>query len=320
MNIHDTMSNPFYNRDILDAVEFNHANLEYLMPLIARIKSTIESGTVITLLRGRILAALFYEPSSRTFGSFVAAMQRLGGGFIPLQGMGNSSVIKGETLTDTIRTFANYADAIVLRHSEVGSAKIAAEFSDKPILNAGDGIGEHPTQAPQDIFTIRETLGLVDDFHIVFLGDLGHYRNVNSLVKALSNYKKIRFTFVSPKEVRIQDHLHQFLKERKADFREIESLDAVIAEADVVYVTRVKKEYMTDKLYQKIQGQYVIDKRTLAQMKKKSIVMHPFPRVGEIAVEVDLDDRAVYIRQQMRNGMYARMALLASILVKEVKL
>ncbi|RJR14634.1 aspartate carbamoyltransferase [Candidatus Microgenomates bacterium] len=313
------MINPIYKKDIISAEQFSRRDLEYILSLTASMKKMVESEGGNSLLRGRILTALFYEPSSRTFGSFVAAMQRLGGGFVPLHGMGFSSVTKGETLPDTIRTFASYSDAIVLRHSDVGSAKLAAEFSDVPILNAGDGIGEHPTQAPQDIFTMQQMLGSLKNMHIVFVGDLAHYRNVNSLVKALLLFPKITMTFVSPKEVQIQPQLREYIKRHKAKIHEVEDLNHVVGDADVLYVTRVKKEYMSEELYKKIKDKYVIDRNILKKMKKKSIIMHPLPRVGEIAVEVDLDQRAVYFREQMRNGMYTRMALLASVLLKEVK-
>lgn len=313
------MKNPFFNRDILSGGEYSQKDIDYLLDLTAKMKKMVEKKGGTDICRGKILTALFYEPSSRTFGSFVAAMQRLGGGFIPLQGVNNSSVAKGETLPDTIRTFASYTDVIVLRHAEVGSAKIAAEFSEKPILNAGDGIGEHPTQAPQDVFTILQTLGTLKNIHIVFVGDLAHYRNVNSLVKVLMLFPKVRLSFVSPAEAAIQPQLREYMKSHKHDFAETENLDEVLSSADVLYVTRVKKEYMTDVLYKRIQGKYIIDRKTVAKMKKKSIIMHPLPRVGEISVEVDLDERAVYFREQMRNGMYTRMALLASVLLKEVK-
>lgn len=314
------MKNQFFQKDILDAGKFDKASIEYILTLTSQMKKMVQEKGGNDLLKGKIMAALFFEPSSRTFGSFVVAMQRLGGGFLPLHDMSSTSVKKGETLPDTIQTFASYTDVIVMRHNEVGSAKIAAEFTEKPIINAGDGIGEHPTQAMQDLFTIKESLGTIDGLNIVMIGDLGHYRPINSLVKALAHFKNITISFVSPPQVKIQESLRLFLKDRGISFAEYETYDKILSNADVLYVTRVKKEYMSDELYNQIQGKYVIDRGTLKYMKQKSIVMHPFPRVGEISVEVDLDKRAVYIREQMKNGMYARMALLASVLLKEVKI
>ncbi len=312
------MNNPIFRKHILNANQFTKVDIDYVVELTGRMKHIVETEGGIDLLKHKILAALFYEPSSRTFSSFITAIQRLGGGFIPLNNMDNTSVKKGESFPDTIQTFSNYADVLVIRHPEIGAVAKVAEFSNKPILNAGDGIGEHPTQCFQDIFTMKSSLGKVDGLHIVMVGDLGHYRNVNSLAKGLVHYKNIKITFVSPSQVKIQEELREFLKDHHLNFSECESLAEVIADADVLYVTRVKKEYMTEELYSQIQGKYIIDKKIVEQMKKNSIIMHPFPRLGEIAVEVDQDIRAVYIREQMKNGMYTRMALLASVLLPEI--
>lgn len=314
------MNNPFYQQDILSADQYTKEEIEYILSLTQKMKHVVETVGGNDILRHKMLAALFFEPSSRTFSSFITAMQRLGGGFIPMHGMNYTSVQKGETLEDTIQTFASYADAIVMRHPEAGSVHTAAKVTKKPIINAGDGVGEHPTQCLQDLFTIRQNLGSIDNIRIVMIGDLGHYRPVNSLAKVLVHFHNVELCFVSPPQVKIQDSLRKFLTDHQTNFSEHEALDEVIAEADVLYVTRVKKEYMTEELYNQIQGKYVIDKKTLHQMKKTSIIMHPFPRLGEISVDVDNDTRAVYIREQMKNGMYTRMSLLASILLSEVRI
>jgi len=268
------------------------------------------------LLEDSILTALFYEPSSRTFGSFVSAMQKLGGGIIPLQGMTYSSVAKGETLEDTVRTFECYSDVIVIRHPEVGSAKRAAAVASVPIINAGDGVGEHPTQALLDVFTIVNTFPKIDGLKIALVGDLLNGRTVHSLSKLLVKVGKVEFFFVSPKILRMP----QEIKERINDhtkMTEIEKLEEIIGKVDVVYVTRIQKERFSDLTsYEKVKNSYVVTKALLKKAKKDMILMHPLPRVGEIEAEVDKDTRAVYLREQMRNGLYIRMALLAAVLGK----
>ena len=306
----------FKGKDILSTLQFSKKDIDILFDTSDQMKKLVLTKGGSDILRGKIMAALFYEPSSRTFGSFVAAMQRLGGGFIPLQGMTNSSVAKGETLSDTIKTFASFSDIIAMRHPEVGSTHIAAEATDIPVLNGGDGINEHPTQALFDFYTIKDELGTMDDFTITFFGELGHYRSINSMPKLLYHYPKIKMNFVSPKQVGLSKETKRFLQERNVPITETENIDDVISDTDVLYVTRVKKEFLPEALYKKIKGKYIVDNTMLKKMKKKSIVMHNLPRVDEIAVEVDEDPRAVYLRSEMRNGMYIRMALIALVLGK----
>ena len=268
-------------------------------------------------LKGKIMTALFYEPSSRTFGSFIASMQRLGGGIIPIQGVSYSSVSKGESLPDTVRTFESFSDVIVIRHPEVGSAKIAAEFCRKPVINAGDGIGEHPTQAILDFYTITQHFPRVSGLTITMVGDMYNGRTIHSLAKLLSLFGGVTLNFVSPDLLRVSPSLLTLLKERKTTYAEHENIEGALGETDVLYVTRVQKERFSDlAMYEKLKHRYIVTPKTLSTMKKKSIIMHPFPRVGEITMDVDLDPRAVYITEQMRNGMYIRMALLSLVLRK----
>ena len=307
-------TNGFYGQDILAVSQFNRQNLSYLFALAERMRDVVEERGGIDLLKHRVLAALFYEPSTRTSSSFIAAMERLGGSVIPItQGVQFSSVSKGESLPDTIRTLEQYADAIVLRHPETGSAAIAARYAQKPVINAGDGIGEHPTQALLDLFTILEGLGTIDGLTIAMVGDLRYGRTVHSLVELLLDYN-IRLRFVSPEILRVPLDLSNRVRDAGFDVRETYDVHDVIREADVLYVTRVQKERFGDLAqYEQVKDYYKITPELLAHARSNMIVMHPLPRVNEISYEVDIDPRAAYFRQ-VRNGLYVRMALLAAVL------
>ncbi|MFH1781990.1 MAG: aspartate carbamoyltransferase, partial [Patescibacteria group bacterium] len=247
------------------------------------------------------------------FSSFISAMQRLGGGIIPLNGMSNTSVAKGETLEDTARVFSAYADVIVMRHPQAGACKIFAKYAGVPVINAGDGIGEHPTQALIDLYTIKEELGRITKLHIMFIGDLAHYRPVNSLAKLMSLYPEVTFTFATPQEVSIQDSLREYLNEKKINYNEISDFTDVLPVIDVLYITRVKKEYMSRELYRRIKGSYIVNKDMANKMKKKSLIMHCLPRVDEISLDLDNDPRSVYFSSQLSNGLFVRMAILEAI-------
>lgn len=311
------MKNTLFGRSIIDASEITHADIEAVTARAKEMRKMVNEKGGDKRLTGKIMAALFYEPSSRTFSSFVTSMQRLGGGIIPLLGMNNTSVSKGETLEDTARVFSAYADVLVMRHPEAGSVKTVAENALSPVINAGDGIGEHPTQGLIDLFTIREKFKEQENLHILFIGDLAHYRPVNSLSKLLSLYPRIKISFVTPEQVPIQGSLRKYLQERKIEFSEQKDFLEKIGEIDVLYVTRVKKEYMDEGLYHKIQGSYIVDKKVISRMKKDSIVMHCLPRVGEIHTGIDQDPRSIYFTSQLQNGLYVRMALLDLILRKD---
>ena len=249
------------------------------------------------LLKGKILASLFYEPSTRTSSSFTSAMERLGGSVIPINEVRYSSVAKGESLPDTVRTLECYADVIVLRHPEVGASAQAAQYCRKPVINAGDGIGEHPTQALLDLFTIVEELGQVDGLTVTLLGDLKYGRTVHSLARLLSLYD-VQINYVSPEILRMPAEYIEELQQKGIPQAEFGSLEPVIAASDVLYVTRVQKERFEDlDEYEKVKHAFVITPETLQPAKERMVVMHPLPRVGEISMEVDDDPRAAYFRQ-----------------------
>ena len=306
---------PWYGKDILSVKQFSRADLEYVFGVAHEMRAMVERVGTFDLLKGKILANLFYEPSTRTSSSFMAAMQRLGGAVIPINEVRYSSVAKGESLPDTVRTLECYADVIVLRHPETGSAALAAKYAKKPVINAGDGIGEHPTQALLDLFTIREELGDIDGLTVTMLGDLKYGRTVHSLSKLLALFK-VKVNYVSPDILKMPADLIAQLRERGLPQTERSKLDEVLAETDVLYVTRVQKERFADlSQYESVKNAYVITQETMRRAKSKMVLMHPLPRVGEIAPEVDDDPRAAYFRQ-MEYGLYVRMALLATVLGK----
>ena len=313
-------TNNLFQQDILTVDQFSPAMVKTVFETAKAMEKIVLTKGKSNLLEGKMMTALFYEPSSRTFSSFITAMQRLGGGIIPLQGVAYSSVSKGETLPDTVRTFASYSDVIVIRHPEAGSAKIAAEFCDKPVINAGDGVGEHPTQALLDLFTITNHFGKAKGLTVTMVGDLLNGRTVHSLSKLLSMYAPLTINLVSPEILRMPEMLVKRLKNAGVTVNETETLTGALAETDVLYVTRVQKERFTDlDIYEKLKHHYIISPAIMAKTKKTTVLMHPLPRVGEITPEVDLDKRAIYFTEQMRNGMYVRMALLALVLKEDAK-
>lgn len=306
-----------YQQDILTVDQFNKKDLRTITQLAHKMRALVNRSGGSDLLKGKLMTALFYEPSSRTFGSFIASMQRLGGSFIPIQGVTYSSVSKGESLVDTVRTFASYSDIVVLRHPEVGSAKLAAEFCNKPLINAGDGVGEHPTQALLDFFTISGHFEGIRGLTVTLVGDLLYGRTVHSLAKLLSLYTPLTINLVSPKLLVMPDEIMERLNKKGIKIIVTENLSDVIEISDVLYVTRVQKERFTDlDVYERLKNRYIITSEVVKKLKKKAIIMHPFPRVGEISLDIDLDPRAVYIKEQLSNGMYIRMALLKLILTK----
>ncbi len=300
-------------RHVVESQQFSRPLLEELLDRTDEIKRQPHhfSGR----LNGQVMAALFYEPSTRTRLSFEAAMLRLGGRTMGTDNAREfSSAAKGETLEDTIRIVSGYADLIVLRHNEEGAAKRAAAVSSVPVINAGDGPGQHPTQALLDLYTIRDELGHIDGVRIAMVGDLANGRTVRSLAYLLSKFRDIRICFVAPPQVAMKDDIKQHLDEHHVQWVESQDLDVVLPQVDVIYQTRIQKERFSDEAsYLALKGVYRIDASTLARMKKESIVMHPLPRVDEIAPEVDADPRAAYFRQA-RNGLYIRMALLDKVL------
>jgi aspartate carbamoyltransferase catalytic subunit len=289
-------------------------------PLIDSLFKTARSfdfNSEYDVLKGKIVALLFYEQSSRTSNSFKSAAQRLGAKIIGTENAKEfSSVAKGESLEDTIRVFGGFAHGIVLRHSEEGSAKRAAEVSRRPIINAGDGRGQHPTQALLDIYTIKQEIGRLDDFSIAFVGDLAYGRTVRSLCYLLGKFDGVDITFVSPENLRIGTDIKDYLTRHGVNFKESTKLDEVLPKADIVYVTRIQKERMAIEDYEKARGLYVINQKNLGLVRREARVMHPLPHVEEIDLPVKIeetDERIAYFRQA-ENGMYVRMALLSHML------
>ena len=266
-------------------------------------------------LRGRLLATIFYEPSTRTRLSFESAMMRLGGNVISTENAREfSSAIKGETVEDTVRILCGYADAIAMRHHEEGALARAVSVADVPIVNAGDGPGEHPTQALLDLYTIRHELGRIDDLHIAMVGDLRYGRTVRSLSLLMRQTNNCHITFVSPTAVAMREDIKDALDAAGITWDEETDLAATMKSADVVYQTRIQKErFASADDYLAVKGTYIIDEEMMTNLADHAIVMHPLPRVDEIAVEVDNDPRAAYFRQA-RNGVYVRMALLNQLL------
>ncbi len=311
----DKQDAPFYGKDIISVKQFSRNDLDYIFEVATEMEEMVRRVGSFDLLKGKIIANLFYEPSTRTSSSFTAAMERLGGSVIPINEVRYSSVSKGESLPDTVRTLEAYADVIVLRHPEIGSAELAARYARKPIINAGDGVGEHPTQALLDLFTIQQELGRVEGLTVTMVGDLKYGRTVHSLASLLTLFK-VKINYVSPELLRMPEYIIDEIGQKRVEQAQYSSLDPVLAESDVLYVTRVQKERFTDQdEYESVKNAFIISPDTLAKAKDEMIVMHPLPRVGEITMEVDDDPRAAYFRQ-MEYGLYVRMALLAMVLGK----
>ncbi|URA10966.1 aspartate carbamoyltransferase [Thermospira aquatica] len=297
---------------ILDAKQFTREILEDLFLRAIRLEKQPNLG----LLAGKIMVTLFYEPSTRTRLSFETAMIRLGGNVVSTENAAQfSSAAKGETIEDTVRVISGYGDVVVIRHFEEGAAYRASQVSSIPVINAGDGTGQHPTQALLDLYTIQKELGHIDDVSVAMVGDLANGRTVRSLAYLLSFYKNIRLFFVSPPNVRMRDDIKEYLQNQHIPFEEVDNLNEVASKVDVIYQTRIQRErFSSIEEYEKTRGIYIITRETLSLMQSHAIVMHPLPRVDEIAYEVDNDPRAAYFRQA-HNGLFIRMALLEKVLV-----
>ncbi|HEX6487298.1 MAG TPA: aspartate carbamoyltransferase [Candidatus Dormibacteraeota bacterium] len=300
-------------RHVVESQQFSREMLEEVFGRAVAIRR--EPHLYAGRLQGRVMAALFYEPSTRTRLSFEAAMLRLGGRTMGTDNAREfSSASKGETLEDTTRIVAGYADVIVLRHHEEGAARRAAEVSDVPVINAGDGPGQHPTQALLDLFTIQDEIGRVDGITVAMVGDLANGRTVRSLAYLLSKFRDVRVVFVAPPAVAMREDIKQHLDENGVAWREEADLDKVLPDVDVVYQTRIQKErFASEDEYKAVKGVYVIDADTMRKLRPEAVVMHPLPRVDEITTDVDSDPRAAYFRQA-RNGLHIRMALLDMVL------
>lgn len=263
---------------------------------------------------GLKLVTCFYEPSTRTRLSFESAMLNLGGSVIGFSDAGSSSASKGESVADTIRVVSCFADICAMRHPKEGAPMVAAQFSSIPVINAGDGGHQHPTQTLTDLLTIRSLKGRLGDFTIGLCGDLKFGRTVHSLINALVRYEGIRFVFISPEELRIPDYLIDMLKEKNIPYREVISLDDVMPELDLLYMTRVQKErFFNEEDYVRLKDFYILNKAKMERAREDMLILHPLPRVNEISVEVDNDPRAVYFKQ-VQYGVYVRMALILTLL------
>lgn len=307
---------------VLRSTQFSRADLHRIFAVASDMKSMVKRMGSVDLLKGKVMANAFFEPSTRTSGSFHAAMTRLGGSVLPFE-QSTSSVTKGESLEDTAKTLSAYADILVVRHPEKGAVQRAASASRVPVINAGDGIGEHPTQALLDVFSVREELGTVNGLHFTIVGDLKHGRTVHSLVQLIALYKDITVTYVSPDSLRmpldVQEQVQTIARAAGGSIQQREAsvlTPEILKDTDVLYVTRIQKErFPTPEAYAAVAGSYKINPHTLTHCKDTVIVMHPLPRVDEIDPSLDSDPRAAYFRQT-ENGLYVRMALLAMILGK----
>ena len=300
----------FLNRDVISIQDFTKQEINHILQVSHNIEPQAKTGT--NTLKGKILATLFYEPSTRTRLSFEAAMQKLGGTTIGFAQTETTSTMKGENLADTIRTIENYADVIALRHNLDGAAKLAAECSKKPVINGGTGAQEHPTQALIDLYTIQKEKQKIDTLKIALIGDLRYGRTVHSLAHALTNYN-IELYLISPESLKMQKIIIDEIK-NKIPVTENSKLEDILPKIDVLYVTRIQKERFPDPAeYAKVKGAYRIDLKTLKNAKQDMIILHPLPRVDEIAPEVDNAPQARYF-QQVWNGLVVRMALLSLIL------
>lgn len=300
-------------RNLVDPMDFSVEELEEIFQLADQIISNPEE--FLHIADGRILATLFYEPSTRTRFSFEAAMLRLGGQIIGFSEPNSSSVAKGESIADTIRTVGCYADIAAMRHPKEGAPRVASMYSNIPVINAGDGGHQHPTQTLTDLLTIREIKGKLSGHVIGCCGDLKFGRTVHSLIKALSRYENNTFVLISPQELKIPDYIKKEVLEKKnIQFKQVEKLEDVMEELDILYMTRVQRErFFNEEDYIRLKDSYILDGEKMKKAKESLTVLHPLPRVNEISYEVDDDPRGCYFKQA-KYGMYARMALICKLL------
>jgi aspartate carbamoyltransferase catalytic subunit len=306
----------FHLKHVYESQQFDRELLDDLFAVADRIKADLIRNDLCRYrLPGKIMASLFYEPSTRTRFSFESAMKRLDGDILTTENARQfSSVAKGETIEDTTRIMAGYADVIVMRHYEAGSAEKAARISPVPVINAGDGAGQHPTQALLDLYTLKDNFEGLDGLRIAMVGDLKYGRTVRSLCYLLTKYSDIRIHFVSPTVCAMEDDIKEYLDRYRVSWSDETDLDRVIPEVDCVYMTRIQKErFVVPEEYTEAAGKYVLDVDKVRRMKANAIIMHPLPRVDEIPPEVDDDPRAKYF-EQAKNGLYIRMALLYLLL------
>jgi len=304
----------FKGRDVISVLDFSEGELEHIFRVADRMRRFMKRRT--TLLKNDVMGSLFFEPSTRTRLSFETAMTRLGGGVIGFAESSATSLAKGETLEDTIRMVDAYANVIVMRHPKEGSASKAAEVANVPVINGGDGSQHHPTQAMIDLYTIWREFGKVDGIHAAVIGDLKHGRAAASFVYGISRFDNVALSLVSPTSLRVRKEVADHVSSKGIPMTETENLSDVIKDADVLYVTRVQRERFSDPTeYERVKGTYVLNLAAISGTKDKMIVLHPLPRVDELATEIDSTPHARYF-EQAENGVPIRMALLALVLGK----
>ncbi len=308
----DTTNNLLYQQDIVSVPDLSRGVLE----LIIQTAATIKRVRPDNLLKGKVVASCFFEPSTRTRLSFETAVKRLGGEIIGFDDASNTSFQKGETLADSVRVISSYVDALVIRHPKEGAARLATEFSSVPVVNGGDGANQHPSQTLLDLFSIYECQGKLDKLTVACVGDLKYGRTVHSLVQALSLFNA-EFIFISPRALCMPEYLLDSLDKKGIGYRQAETMEEVISEVDILYMTRIQKERFDETEYKYMTARYLLEALTLKKAKPSMRVLHPLPRVNEIAIDVDATPYAYYF-QQAENGIYTRMALLALLLNKKV--
>ncbi|MCL9773517.1 aspartate carbamoyltransferase [Vibrio methylphosphonaticus] len=305
------MANTLYQKHIISIPELSREELELIVETAGQLKSNPQPE----LIKNKVIASCFFEPSTRTRLSFETAIQRIGGDVIGFDSGGNTSLAKkGETLSDSVQVISSYVDAFVMRHPQEGAARLASEFSNgTPVINAGDGANQHPTQTLLDLYSIYETQGRLDDINVAFVGDLKYGRTVHSLTQALAKFNNVRFYFIAPEALAMPDYICEELEESGIQFSVHQEIEEVVPELDVLYMTRVQKERFDESEYAHIKSAYILSADTLKQARDNLKVLHPLPRVDEITVDVDKTPYAYYF-QQAENGVYAREALLALVL------
>ncbi len=305
------MTNSLYRKHIISISELTRDELELIVNTAGQLKATPQPE----LIRNKVIASCFFEPSTRTRLSFETAIQRIGGNVIGFDNGGNTSLAKkGETLADSVQIISSYVDAFVMRHPQEGAARLASEFSNGvPVINAGDGANQHPTQTLLDLFTITETQGRLDGLNIAFVGDLKYGRTVHSLTQALAKFNNNRFFFIAPDALAMPDYILEELEEAGHEYSLHTDIESVIPQVDILYMTRVQKERFDESEYAHIRSAYILNAAQLQNAKENMKVLHPLPRVDEITTDVDQTPHA-YFFQQAENGVYAREALLALVL------
>ncbi|WP_339388302.1 aspartate carbamoyltransferase [Vibrio caribbeanicus] len=305
------MTNTLYNKLIISIPELSREELELIVTTAGQLKRSPAPN----LIKNKVIASCFFEPSTRTRLSFETAIQRIGGDVIGFDSGGNTSLAKkGETLSDSVRVISSYVDAFVMRHPQEGAARLASEFSlGVPVINAGDGANQHPTQTLLDLFSIAETQGKLDGINIAFVGDLKYGRTVHSLTQALAKFDNVRFFFVAPKALAMPDYICEELEDAGIEYSCHTEMDTVIPQLDILYMTRVQKERFDESEYAHIKSAYVLNAKLLEEARSNLKVLHPLPRVDEITIDVDKTEHAYYF-EQAENGVYARQALLALVL------